>query len=70
MDSLNLPTEDPEYMRDLVKSRDWGLSVLFVDDADEMPQKMANSLSKIPEYNAMSVLGKRYIYTLIKIHVI
>lgn len=58
VDSLDIPSEDSEYMRDLIKSRDWGLSVLFVDDADEVPQRFANSLNRIPEYNAMSVLGK------------
>ena len=58
IDSLDIPTEDPEYMRDLVKSRDWGLSILFVDDNHEVPQMFANSLNKIPEFNILPVFGE------------
>ena len=45
-------------MRDLVKSRDWGLSILFVDDNHEVPQMFANSLNKIPEFNILPVFGE------------
>ena len=32
VDSLDMPEEDPEYLSNLVESRGWGLSVLFVDE--------------------------------------
>lgn len=41
-----------------MKSRDWGLSLLFVDDSDEISQDFASSLSKIPEYNVMPTFGE------------
>lgn len=31
VDSLEIPTDDPQYLEDLVKERGWGISVLFVD---------------------------------------
>merc|ERR1711893_201605 len=38
VDSLNMSSDDPEYIKDLIESRGWGLSVLFVDDIDIMPR--------------------------------
>ena len=32
VDSLDIPTDDPEYIRALIESRGWGLSVLFVSE--------------------------------------
>ena len=32
VDSLDMPEEDHEYLSNLVESRGWGLSVLFVDE--------------------------------------
>jgi large subunit ribosomal protein L4 len=29
---LEIPTEDPEYMRKLLETRNWGNSVLLVDE--------------------------------------
>lgn len=31
VDNLDLPSDDPKFMEELVKSRNWGPSVLFVD---------------------------------------
>ncbi|XP_067938503.1 large ribosomal subunit protein uL4m-like [Watersipora subatra] len=65
VDSLETPTNDPAYLKDLQKARDWGLSLLFVDDNDKVPQNFATALSQIPEYNAMPVFGLN-VYSMLK----
>ncbi|KAF6017379.1 mRpL4 [Bugula neritina] len=65
VDSLYIPAEDPEYLRDLVKSRAWGYSLLLVDDNDEVPQRLANALQQIPEYNVMPAYGLN-VYSMLK----
>ena len=32
VDSLDISSDDPEYLQNLIESRGWGLSVLFVDE--------------------------------------
>lgn len=32
VDSLDIPTEDPKFLEDLVDNRAWGKSVLFIDE--------------------------------------
>jgi large subunit ribosomal protein L4 len=32
VDSLDLPTDDPKYLEELIEARKWGLSVLFIDE--------------------------------------
>ena len=32
VDSLELPTDNPTYLSDLVEERGWGPSVLFIDE--------------------------------------
>ena len=32
VDSLELPTDDPKYLENLVEERGWGPAVLFVDE--------------------------------------
>lgn len=32
VDDLEVPTDDPNYLHELTKSRSWGPSVLFVDE--------------------------------------
>lgn len=31
VDTLNIPTPDPQYLMDLIRHRHWGESVLIVD---------------------------------------
>lgn len=57
VDSLDLPTSDPKYLEDLVESRGWGLSVLFVDDTDVMPENISIATSEIKPYNIMPLYG-------------
>lgn len=65
VDSLDLPTDDPEYLRDLIESRGWGLSVLFVDDTDVIPENIALATDKIKPYNVMPVYGLN-VYSMLK----
>lgn len=32
VNNLEIPTDDPTYIEELVKTRNWGPSVLFVDE--------------------------------------
>lgn len=32
VDSLDIPTDEPQYIEELIESRNWGPSVLFVDE--------------------------------------
>jgi len=65
VDTLELPTDDPRYLEDLVESRGWGLSVLFVDDTDVIPTNMAVATDRIKSYNIMPVYGLN-VYSMLK----
>ena len=32
VDTLDIPTDDPKYLKDLAAKRHWGISVLYVDE--------------------------------------
>nr|XP_022333934.1 39S ribosomal protein L4, mitochondrial-like [Crassostrea virginica]XP_022334125.1 39S ribosomal protein L4, mitochondrial-like [Crassostrea virginica] len=57
VDSLEIPTDDPEYIQDLVDTRFWGFSALFVDDTDYMPENITYALADYPHYNLLPVYG-------------
>jgi large subunit ribosomal protein L4 len=65
VDSLDMPTDDPKYLTELVESRGWGLSVLFVDDTDVVPKNIALATDKIKPYNVMPVYGLN-VYSMLK----
>ncbi|XP_071079057.1 large ribosomal subunit protein uL4m-like [Haliotis cracherodii] len=65
VDSLDIPTDDPQYMEDLVDSRYWGYSALFVDDTDYMPRNIAVALSNTPHFNLLPVYGLN-VYSMLK----
>jgi len=65
VDSLELPTDDPKYLEELIESRGWGLSVLFVDDTDIIPGNMAVATDRIKPYNVMPVYGLN-VYSMLK----
>jgi len=65
VDSLDLPTDNPEYLTELIESRGWGLSVLFVDDTDIMSKNIALAAQKIQQYNVMPVYGLN-VYSMLK----
>jgi len=57
VDSLDLPSDNPEYIENLIETRGWGLSVLFIDDTDVMPQSICEATGHIKQYNIMPVYG-------------
>ncbi|XP_074658940.1 large ribosomal subunit protein uL4m-like [Tubulanus polymorphus] len=57
VDSLDLPSENPEYLEELMDAKNWGLSVLFIDDTDIMPRNIIAASSKLPQFNLMPVYG-------------
>lgn len=65
VDSLELPTDDPKYLTELIESRGWGLSVLFVDDTDIVSRNIAVATDKIKPYNIMPVYGLN-VYSMLK----
>jgi len=57
VDNLELPTDDPEYLTDLVRSRGWSPSVLMVDTEDIFPTHITAVTEEIPHINIMPVYG-------------
>lgn len=57
VDSIEIPTEDPAYIKELVNARKWGPSALFVDYEDIVPQNIAIATNDIAYYNIMPSYG-------------
>ena len=57
VDSLQIPSDESEYLVDLLDTRYWGFSALFVDDTDMMPQNIALAASDVNHINLMPVYG-------------
>ena len=69
VEDLELPSDDPEYLKDLVwldmsltdhhdppdqmRTRGWGPSVLLVDTADVFPTNITVATEDIPHVNLM-----------------
>ncbi|EAT48256.1 AAEL000701-PA [Aedes aegypti] len=62
---LDIPTEDPQYLRDLVQERAWGPSVLFIDSSDIMPRNISAGADEIDHINLMPVYGLN-VYSMLK----
>uniref|UniRef100_A0A8C5MPD4 Large ribosomal subunit protein uL4m n=1 Tax=Leptobrachium leishanense TaxID=445787 RepID=A0A8C5MPD4_9ANUR len=57
IDSLDIPSSDPEYLTDLVKQRHWGESVLIVDVNEEMPENILNASVNLKKINLIPAIG-------------
>jgi len=57
VEDLELPSEDPEYLQDLVRTRNWAPSVLLVDTVDNFPANITSATDDIPHMNLMPVYG-------------
>lgn len=57
VEDLELPTDDPEYMTDLVRTRGWAPSVLLVDTEDTFPSNITAATEEINHINLMPVHG-------------
>uniref|UniRef100_A0A0R3S0Z7 Large ribosomal subunit protein uL4m n=1 Tax=Elaeophora elaphi TaxID=1147741 RepID=A0A0R3S0Z7_9BILA len=56
-DFASLPNDDAQFMHDLADSRNWGYSVLFINDNSEVPENLAKVCEEIPTFNVMPVYG-------------
>ncbi|EEB15046.1 mitochondrial 50S ribosomal protein L4, putative [Pediculus humanus corporis] len=57
VDNINIPTDDSQYMIDLMKERNWGSSVLIVDSDDIMPRNISIATDSIGYITLMPVYG-------------
>jgi len=57
VEDLELPSDDPEYLKDLVRTRNWAPSVLLVDTVDNFPVNITSATDDIPHMNLMPVYG-------------
>lgn len=65
VNDLEIPTDDPEYIRSLIAERKWGPSVLFVNLEDIVPEKIAIATDRIGYYNIMPAYGLN-VYSMLK----
>jgi len=57
VEDLELPSADPDYLKDLVRTRNWAPSVLLVDTVDNFPANITAATDDIPHINLMPVYG-------------
>ncbi|XP_058454213.1 large ribosomal subunit protein uL4m [Malaya genurostris] len=62
---LEVPSEDPQFLKDLIQERCWGPSVLFVDSSDIMPRNITVGADAIDHVNLMPVYGLN-VYSMLK----
>ncbi|XP_061477631.1 large ribosomal subunit protein uL4m [Rhineura floridana] len=56
IDSLEMPTSDPQYLMDLARYRHWGESVLIVD-VNEIPENIKAAVSGLKTITVLPVIG-------------
>ncbi|XP_045495301.1 39S ribosomal protein L4, mitochondrial [Colias croceus] len=62
---LELPTDEPDFLRELIESRNWGPSVLIVDDTDYAPRNITVATDTLSHVNIMPVYGLN-VYSMLK----
>lgn len=68
VDSLELPTADPQYLTQLARYRRWGDSVLLVDlTHEEMPQNVVEATGRLKTFNLIPAVGLN-VYSMLKHH--
>ncbi|XP_018329417.1 39S ribosomal protein L4, mitochondrial [Agrilus planipennis] len=65
VENLELPTNEPEFIKELVKTRNWGPSVLFIDESDIMPRNITAATDEIRHINLMPAYGLN-VYSMLK----
>uniref|UniRef100_A0A8C6W783 Large ribosomal subunit protein uL4m n=1 Tax=Nannospalax galili TaxID=1026970 RepID=A0A8C6W783_NANGA len=66
VDSLDLPTADPQYLTELALYRHWGSSVLFVDlTHGETPNNVVEAISRLKSFNLIPAVGLN-VYSMLK----
>ncbi|XP_013142542.1 PREDICTED: 39S ribosomal protein L4, mitochondrial [Papilio polytes] len=65
VNNLELPTDEPNYLADLIENRNWGPSVLIIDDTDIAPRNITVATDSLPHVNIMPVYGLN-VYSMLK----
>ncbi|CAK6975667.1 S ribosomal protein L4%2C mitochondrial [Scomber scombrus] len=65
VDSLNIPSPDPQYLLDLIKQRHWGASVLIVDVGEEFPENILQATASLKTVNIIPAIGLN-VHTMLK----
>ncbi|XP_013100627.1 large ribosomal subunit protein uL4m [Stomoxys calcitrans] len=50
---VEIPSKDPEFIKDLIQERNWGPSVLIVDKHDEFPENICYATDSLGYVNLM-----------------
>ncbi|XP_031622508.1 39S ribosomal protein L4, mitochondrial [Contarinia nasturtii] len=65
VDDMEIPTEDPEYIKNLLAERKWGPSALFINLEDTVPRNIAVATDSIGYINIMPAYGLN-VYSMLK----
>ncbi|XP_065155510.1 large ribosomal subunit protein uL4m [Atheta coriaria] len=65
VNDLELPTDEYTFLEEMAKSRNWGPSVLFINDVDIMPRNITVATDIIKHMNIMPVYGLN-VYSMLK----
>ncbi|XP_023680757.1 large ribosomal subunit protein uL4m [Paramormyrops kingsleyae] len=57
VDNLEMPTPDPEFLLDIVRHRQWGESVLFVDANEAFPENLLQAAAGLKMVNVLPAIG-------------
>ncbi|XP_075715079.1 large ribosomal subunit protein uL4m [Rhinoderma darwinii] len=65
IDSIEIPSPDPQYLVDLIKQRHWGESVLIVDVDEDMPENILSATFDSKKINLIPAIGIN-VYSMLK----
>ncbi|XP_076239142.1 mitochondrial ribosomal protein L4 [Calliopsis andreniformis] len=65
VNNLEIPSQEPSYIQELIEKRHWGPSVLFVDTDDIMPLNITAATDSIKHVNLMPAYGLN-VYSMLK----
>ena len=54
---LEIPSDQPEYIEELIDKRGWAMSTLFVDKTDKFPSNLTAATMEILHVNMMPAYG-------------
>lgn len=65
VNDLEIPTDDPEFLKNLMEKRKWGPSLLMIDTEDIIPEKLAIATDRLSYVNVMPTYGLN-VYSMLK----
>lgn len=65
INDLELPTDDPEFLKNLMEERKWGPSLLIIDTEDIIPENLAIISDRLAYVNVMPAYGLN-VYSMLK----